>query len=75
MGEILYTASGDKGTAVSVGPDGRYVIRGIMAGGGGVGGTVVFHKSGLTVLVAVVGQSVSQAALVAAAQNVAAGIQ
>ena len=75
MGDVLYTSSGEKGTTVTVANDGKIVSRGIIAGGGGAGKTVIFHKSGLTVLVAVVGSDVSQESLVSAAQNVAAGIK
>jgi len=64
-------ANGANGTSVSAGPDGKLLARAIIAGGGGVGKTIIFHKSGITVLVAKVGDNVDDGALTAAANSAA----
>jgi hypothetical protein len=69
--DILVGGSGRGGVPVSVGSDGKlFADRAIIAGGGGVGKTVLFHKNGIAIIVAVTGAKVSQTALVTAAQNV-----
>jgi hypothetical protein len=64
-------ANGATGTSVSAGPDGKLLARAVIAGGGGVGKTIIFHKSGITVLVAKVGDNVDDGALTAAANSAA----
>jgi hypothetical protein len=68
-GDLL--ANGSNGTSVSAGPDGKLLARAVIAGGGGVGKTIIFHKSGITVLVAKVGDNVDDGALTAAANSAA----
>jgi hypothetical protein len=68
-GDLL--ANGATGTSVSSGPDGKLLARAVIAGGGGVGKTIIFHKSGITVLVAKVGDNVDDGALTAAANSAA----
>ena len=68
-GDLL--ANGANGTSVSAGPDGKLLARAVIAGGGGVGKTIIFHKSGITVLVAKVGDNVGDGALTAAANSAA----
>jgi hypothetical protein len=68
-GDLL--ANGANGTSVSAGPDGKLLARAVIAGGGGVGKTIIFHKSGITVLVAKVGDNVDDGALTAAANSAA----
>ena len=68
-GDLL--ANGANGTSVSAGPDGKLLARAGIAGGGGVGKTIIFHKSGITVLVAKVGDNVDDGALTAAANSAA----
>jgi hypothetical protein len=68
-GDLL--ANGANGTSVSVGPDGKLLARAVIAGGGGIGKTIIFHKSGITVLVAKVGDNVDDGALTAAANSAA----
>src|ERR1700733_1430150 len=69
--DTLVNSSGPSGTSVAVAGDGKIVDRAVVAGGGGVGKSIIFHKSGLTVVVAVVKNAVNQNALVAASQNAA----
>ena len=64
-------ANGANGTSVSAGPDGKLLARAVIAGGGGVGKTIIFHRSGITVLVAKVGDNVDDGALTAAANSAA----
>jgi hypothetical protein len=68
-GDLL--ANGANGTSVSAGPDGKLLARAVIEGGGGVGKTIIFHKSGITVLVAKVGDNVDDGALTAAANSAA----
>ena len=68
-GDLL--ANGANGTSVSAGPDGKLLARAVIAGGGGVGKTIIFQKSGITVLVAKVGDNVDDGALTAAANSAA----
>jgi hypothetical protein len=69
--DTLVDSSGPAGTSVAVAGDGKIVDRAVVAGGGGAGKSIIFHKSGLTVVVAVVKGTVDQNALVAASQNAA----
>ncbi len=70
--DILVGASGRGGTTVSVGSDGKlFADRAIIAGGGGTGKTILFHKNGVAIVVAVTGTRISQTALVTAAQGAA----
>jgi hypothetical protein len=59
---------------VAVAGDGKVFDEAVVAGGGGAGKSVVFHKNGLTVIVAVVKDGVDQNALVTASQNAAAAV-
>jgi murein DD-endopeptidase MepM/ murein hydrolase activator NlpD len=69
--DTLVNSSGPAGTSVAVAGDGKIVERAVVAGGGGVGKSIIFHKDGLTVVIAVVKGAVDQNALVAASQNAA----
>ena len=70
--DTLVNSSGPAGTSVAVAGDGKIVDRAVVAGGGGVGKSVIFHNNGLTLVIAVVKAAVDQNALVAASQNAAA---
>jgi murein DD-endopeptidase MepM/ murein hydrolase activator NlpD len=70
--DILVNGSGPAGTPVDVASDGKIVARAVVAGGGGVGKSIIFHKNGVTVVVAVVKSAVDQNALVGASQSAAA---
>jgi murein DD-endopeptidase MepM/ murein hydrolase activator NlpD len=70
--DILVNGSGPAGTPVDVASDGKIVDRAVVAGGGGVGKSIIFHKNGVTVVVAVVKSAVDQNALVGASQSAAA---
>ena len=72
--DTLVDSSGPVGTSVAVAGDGKIVDRAVEAGGGGVGESIIFHKNGLTVVIAVVKGAVDQNALVVASQNAAAKI-
>jgi murein DD-endopeptidase MepM/ murein hydrolase activator NlpD len=72
--DTLVDSSGPAGTSVAVAGDGKIVDRGVVAGGGGVGKSIIFHKNGLTVVIAVVKATVDQTTLVAASQNAATTI-
>ena len=72
--DTLVNSSGPAGTSVAVAGDGKIVDRAVEAGGGGVGESIIFHKNGLTVVIAVVKGAVDQNALVVASQNGAAKI-
>ena len=69
--DTLVDSSGPAGTAVAVASNGKIVDRAVVAGGGGVGKSIIFHKGGVTVVVAVVQSAVDQNALVAASQGAA----
>lgn len=70
--DTLVNGSGAAGTPVDVASDGKIVDRAVVAGGGGVGKSIIFHKNRITVVVAVVKSAVDQNALVAASQSAAA---
>ncbi len=70
--DTLVDSSGPSGTSVAVAGDGKIIDRAVAAGGGGVGQSIIFHKSGLTVVVAMVGGTVHQSSLVTASQHAAA---
>jgi murein DD-endopeptidase MepM/ murein hydrolase activator NlpD len=72
--DTLVDSSGPAGTSVAVAGDGKVVDRAVEAGGGGVGKSIIFHKNGLTVVVAVVKDAVDQTALVAASVDAAAKV-
>jgi murein DD-endopeptidase MepM/ murein hydrolase activator NlpD len=72
--DTLVDSSGPAGTSVAVAGDGKIVDRAVVAGGGGIGRSIIFHKNGLTVVIAVVKGAVDQNTLVAASQNAAAKV-
>jgi murein DD-endopeptidase MepM/ murein hydrolase activator NlpD len=72
--DTLVNSSGPAGTPVAVAGDGKIVDRAVVAGGGGVGKSIIFHKNDLTLVIAVVKGAVDQNTLVAASQNAAAKV-
>lgn len=72
--DTLVNSSGPAGTSVAVAGNGKIVDRAVVAGGGGVGKSIIFHKNGLTLVIAVVKNAVDQNALVAASQDAAAKV-
>ena len=72
--DTLVNGSGPAGTSVGVASDGKIVDRAVVAGGGGVGKSIIFHKNGVTAVVAVVKSTVDENALVTASQSAAAKV-